>query len=73
LLDGQYSNPVRVISFNTAERWSRDASDEIADALRRGVTCASNNAKRWLDLAAPRERSTPNSIGSSRKADAHCP
>jgi hypothetical protein len=35
LLDGQYSNPVRVISFNTAEGWSRDASDDIADALRR--------------------------------------
>ncbi len=35
LLDGQYSNPVRVISLNTAEGWSRDASDDIADALRR--------------------------------------
>ena len=34
LLDGQYSNPVRVISFNIAEGWSRDASDDIADALR---------------------------------------
>jgi hypothetical protein len=29
LLDGQYSNPVKVISFNTAEGWSRDASGEI--------------------------------------------
>ena len=35
MLDGQYSNPVRVVSFNTAEGWSRDASDDIADALRR--------------------------------------
>jgi hypothetical protein len=35
LLDGQYSNPVRVVAFNTAEGWSRDASDDIADALRR--------------------------------------
>jgi hypothetical protein len=35
LLDGQYFNPVRVVSFNTAEGWSRDASDDIADALRR--------------------------------------
>jgi hypothetical protein len=35
LLDGQYSNPVRVVSFNTAEGWSRDASNDIADALRR--------------------------------------
>ena len=35
LLDGQYFNPVRVVSFNTADGWSRDASDDIADALRR--------------------------------------
>jgi hypothetical protein len=35
LLDGQYANPVRVVAFNTAEGWSRDASDDIADALRR--------------------------------------
>ena len=34
MLDGQYSNPVRVVAFNTAEGWSRDASDDIADALR---------------------------------------
>jgi hypothetical protein len=27
LLDGQYSNPVRVVSFNTAEGWSRDVSE----------------------------------------------
>ena len=35
MLEGQYSNPVCVISFNTTEGWSRDASDDIADALRR--------------------------------------
>ena len=33
LLDGQYSNPVRVIAFNTAEGWSRDVSEDIADKL----------------------------------------
>jgi hypothetical protein len=35
LLDGQYSNPVRVVSFNTAEGWSRDISANIAGELRR--------------------------------------
>jgi hypothetical protein len=34
LLEGQYSNPVRVVAFNTAEDWSRDVSDEVADELR---------------------------------------
>ena len=35
LLDGQYSCPVRVIGFNTAEGWSRDVSGDVADELRR--------------------------------------
>ena len=35
LLDGQYSNPVRVVSFNTAEGWSRDISANVAGELRR--------------------------------------
>jgi hypothetical protein len=35
LLTGQYNGPPRVIAFNVAERWSRDASDDIAHELRR--------------------------------------
>ena len=35
LMTGQYSNPVRVVAFNTAEGWSRDVSEEIADQLVR--------------------------------------
>ena len=34
LLDGQYSNPVRVIAFNTAQGWSRDVSEDIPHELR---------------------------------------
>ena len=34
LLDGQYQNPVRVVSFNTAEKWSLDVSAEVAHELR---------------------------------------
>jgi hypothetical protein len=33
LLTGQFSGPVRVVAFNTAEGWSRDVSEEIADEL----------------------------------------
>ena len=33
LVDGQYSNPARVVAFNTAEGWSRDISAEIADEV----------------------------------------
>ena len=35
LLDGQYSKPVRVVSFNTDEGWSRDISANVAKELHR--------------------------------------
>lgn len=35
MVEGQYKNPVRVISFNTAENWSQDVSADIAQELRR--------------------------------------
>jgi hypothetical protein len=31
--DCEYSNPVRVVAFNTAEGWSRDVTEDIARAL----------------------------------------
>ena len=34
LLEGQYSNPVRVVGFNLSEGWVRDVSEEIARKLR---------------------------------------
>ena len=33
LMDGQYSDPARVVVFNTAEGWSRDVSQELADEV----------------------------------------
>jgi hypothetical protein len=33
LMTGQYSDPVRVVAFNTAQGWSRDATNDIADEL----------------------------------------
>src|SRR4051812_3573356 len=35
LLTGQYRNPIRVIAFNTAQRWSEDVSEDVARELRR--------------------------------------
>jgi len=35
LLSGQYNNPIRVIAFNTAERWSEDVSQDVAREIRR--------------------------------------
>jgi len=43
-MDGQYSDPVRVVAFNSAEGRSREVSKEIADQIARrcaldGLTC----------------------------------
>lgn len=35
LISGQYNDPIRVISFNTAERWSADVSADIAEEIQR--------------------------------------
>ena len=34
LLSGQYNNPIRVVAFNTDERWSEDVSEDVAHELR---------------------------------------
>ena len=38
LLEGQYSDAVRMVAFKTAESWSRDVSEEIADELALRLT-----------------------------------
>ena len=35
LVSGQYTNPFRVVAFNTAESWSEDVSADVAAELRR--------------------------------------
>ena len=54
IASGQYYHPVRVVSFNTAEGWSRDVTEDIARALvdraRRNQDELSNSARdfyRW--------------------------
>jgi hypothetical protein len=34
LMTGQFSNPVRVVAFNTLEHWSKDVSPEIAQEIQ---------------------------------------
>jgi hypothetical protein len=33
ILSGQYSHPMRVVAFNTAEGWSRDVTEDIVRAV----------------------------------------
>jgi hypothetical protein len=33
IISGEYSNPVRVVAFNIAEGWSRDVTEDVAQAV----------------------------------------
>ena len=40
LMSGQYSDPVRVVAFNTSEHWSENASEDIAREIMRRLDLA---------------------------------
>lgn len=40
LMAGQYDNPIRVVAFNTADRWSEDVSEDIAREIQRRADIA---------------------------------
>jgi hypothetical protein len=40
LISGQYNNPVRVIAFNTADRWAEDVSEDVAREIMRRLDLA---------------------------------
>jgi hypothetical protein len=40
LIGGQYSDPVRVVAFNTADHWSEDVSEDVAREIMRRIGLA---------------------------------
>ena len=58
LLEGQYSSPVRIVAFNTAEGWSRDASDEIAAELAQACADRDDTPPSIADFIADHTRPT---------------
>ena len=40
LMSGQYSDPVRVVAFNTIEHWAEDASEDVAREIMRRLDLA---------------------------------
>jgi hypothetical protein len=34
LLEGQYSDPIRIVCFNTAEGWARDVTEDVAREVK---------------------------------------
>ena len=58
LLDGQYTNPVRVVGFNVAERWSRDESEDIANEIRRRCDMKTVEVPAHLETFVERHENT---------------
>jgi hypothetical protein len=63
-MDGQFSNPVRVVAFNTAEGWSRDVSEEIADELRQRLGTARSR---------PTSRISSIAMAAAGRCSCRCP
>jgi hypothetical protein len=48
LLTGQYDRPLRVVAFNAAEHWSRDATEDIAEELDRRISAEGREVSKAL-------------------------
>ena len=60
LMSGQYSDPVRVVTFNTAEQWSADVSQDVARDQAPRRSCG-----RWPVLVDSSVRRPPSRSRSS--------
>ena len=58
LFEGQYSDHVRVVAFNTARGWSRDVSEEIAAELARRFVESDDEGSRGLEAFLERHAPT---------------
>jgi hypothetical protein len=67
LMTGQYNSPVRIVCFNTAEGWSRDATEDIAREIkahaertgedyRRACVTSSNTIRALAQRRGPPDR-----------------
>lgn len=61
LMSGQYNDPVRVVSFNTAERWSQDVSEDIAREIQ--IRCDMQSC----DLSPTLRRFIERHVGADRQ------
>jgi hypothetical protein len=49
MLSGQYDNPVRIVAFNTADRWAEDVSEDIAREIIRRIGLAGDELPQSLE------------------------
>jgi hypothetical protein len=62
MLEGQYHNPVRVIVFNAAEKWSQDVSGDVAHELRRRCDLQTRDVPFHLEEFVERHEGRYNDI-----------
>jgi hypothetical protein len=54
LMSGQYNDPVRIVAFNTTERWSEDVSEDVAREITRRLGLAGDELPSSLEAFVDR-------------------
>jgi hypothetical protein len=54
LMSGQLNDPVRVVAFNTTERWSEDVSEDVAREITRRLGLAGDELPSTLEAFVDR-------------------
>ena len=65
LVEGEFSNPVRIVAFNIAEGWCRDVTVDIADELRCRVVEYGEYRSRPSNLCKPTSVELPMKSSSA--------
>ena len=52
LMSGLYSDPVRVVAFNTAEHWAEDVSEDVALEILRRVDELPSSIEAFIEMHA---------------------
>jgi hypothetical protein len=70
LMSGQYSDPVRVVAFNTAEHWAEDASEDVAREIMRRLDLSGHelpsSIQAFVDSPSRSRQATDPAVGVSR-------
>jgi hypothetical protein len=73
MISGEYRNPLRVVAFNTAEGWSRDVSEDVAneviDRAYDADTTLSLGAKRFVDRHVTADAKRPAAPSVRRQSE----
>jgi hypothetical protein len=60
LISGQFKDPIRIVAFNTVERWSEDVSEDVAREIQRRADLAhedlTSSIEAFVESYAGRER-----------------